>query len=75
MHERLPAPARLLLHLLLPLSWASMAGCAQSHRSSCPCPAGPSPCRCEIVRSVAGDLAEEVKLIDDFTHPKTVRWR
>lgn len=24
------------------------------------------------MRSVAGDLAEEVKLIDDFTHPKTV---
>ncbi|KAI7835962.1 hypothetical protein COHA_010161 [Chlorella ohadii] len=28
---------------------------------------------CEIVRSVAGDLAEEVKLIDNFTHPKTGR--
>ena len=28
---------------------------------------------CEIVRSVAGDLVEETKLIDDFTHPKTVR--
>ena len=26
---------------------------------------------CEVVRGVAGDLAEEVKLIDDFTHPKT----
>lgn len=26
---------------------------------------------CEIVRGVAGDLVEEVKLIDDFTHPKT----
>lgn len=26
---------------------------------------------CELVRGVAGDLAEEVKLIDDFTHPKT----
>ncbi|CAG9463419.1 unnamed protein product [Pedinophyceae sp. YPF-701] len=26
---------------------------------------------CEIVRSVAGDIAEEVKLIDDFTNPKT----
>ena len=30
---------------------------------------------CEIVRSVAGDLVEETKLIDDFTHPKTVRPR
>jgi len=28
---------------------------------------------CEVVRGVAGDLAEEVKLIDDFTHPKTGR--
>lgn len=28
---------------------------------------------CEVVRGVAGDLVEEVKLIDDFTHPKTVR--
>jgi phenylalanyl-tRNA synthetase alpha chain len=27
----------------------------------------------EIVRSVAGDLVEEVKLIDAFTHPKTGR--
>ncbi len=27
---------------------------------------------CEVVRGVAGDLVEEVKLIDDFTHPKTV---
>lgn len=27
----------------------------------------------EIVRSVAGDLVEEVKLIDDFTHPKSGR--
>jgi hypothetical protein len=27
---------------------------------------------CEVVRGIAGDLAEEVKLIDDFTHPKTV---
>ncbi|KAL4523153.1 hypothetical protein Ndes2526A_g07856 [Nannochloris sp. 'desiccata'] len=26
---------------------------------------------CEVVRGVAGDLVEEVKLIDDFTHPKT----
>lgn len=26
---------------------------------------------CELVRGVAGDLVEEVKLIDDFTHPKT----
>ncbi|KAK9823346.1 hypothetical protein WJX72_002080 [[Myrmecia] bisecta] len=26
---------------------------------------------CELVRSVAGDLAEEVKLIDDFTNKKT----
>ena len=25
---------------------------------------------CEIVRGVAGDIAEEVKLIDEFTHPK-----
>ena len=28
---------------------------------------------CEVVRGVAGDLVEEVKLIDDFTHPKTGR--
>ncbi|KAK9824783.1 hypothetical protein WJX74_008324 [Apatococcus lobatus] len=28
---------------------------------------------CEIVRTVAGDLVEETKLIDDFTHPKTGR--
>ncbi|KAI9101212.1 hypothetical protein DFS34DRAFT_648091 [Phlyctochytrium arcticum] len=27
----------------------------------------------EIVRDVAGDLAEDVKLIDQFTHPKTKR--
>ncbi|RPB05553.1 phenylalanyl-tRNA synthetase [Choiromyces venosus 120613-1] len=27
----------------------------------------------EIVRNVAGDLAEDVKLIDEFTHPKTGR--
>ena len=27
----------------------------------------------EIVRGVAGDLVEEVKLIDDFTHPKSGR--
>lgn len=27
---------------------------------------------CEVVRGIAGDLAEEVKLIDNFTHPKTV---
>lgn len=27
---------------------------------------------CEVVRAVAGDLVEEVKLIDSFTHPKTV---
>jgi phenylalanyl-tRNA synthetase alpha chain len=26
---------------------------------------------CEVVRGIAGDLVEEVKLIDDFTHPKT----
>lgn len=26
---------------------------------------------CELVRGVAGDLVEEVKLIDDFTHPKS----
>ncbi|CAG8637550.1 4605_t:CDS:2, partial [Acaulospora colombiana] len=26
---------------------------------------------CEVVRDVAGDLAELVELIDDFTHPKT----
>ena len=25
------------------------------------------------VRGIAGDLVEEVKLIDNFTHPKTVR--
>jgi hypothetical protein len=24
------------------------------------------------VRTIAGDLVEEVKLIDNFTHPKTV---
>ncbi|KAL4444996.1 hypothetical protein ABPG77_004046 [Micractinium sp. CCAP 211/92] len=28
---------------------------------------------CEVVRGIAGDLVEEVKLIDDFTHPKTGR--
>jgi phenylalanyl-tRNA synthetase alpha chain len=28
---------------------------------------------CEVVRSLAGDLVEEVKLIDAFTHPKTQR--
>lgn len=28
---------------------------------------------CEVVRGIAGDLAEEVKLIDNFTHPKTGR--
>ncbi|GMH34143.1 hypothetical protein BSKO_01977 [Bryopsis sp. KO-2023] len=28
---------------------------------------------CELVRDVAGDLCEEVKLIDEFTHPKTER--
>jgi len=28
---------------------------------------------CEITRNVAGDLVEEVKLIDEFTHPKTGR--
>jgi phenylalanyl-tRNA synthetase alpha chain len=28
---------------------------------------------CEVVRGVAGDLVEEVKLIDSFTHPKTGR--
>lgn len=28
---------------------------------------------CEIVRSVAGDLAESVALLDAFTHPKTGR--
>jgi phenylalanyl-tRNA synthetase alpha chain len=27
---------------------------------------------CEIARNVAGDLVEEIKLIDQFTHPKTV---
>ena len=27
------------------------------------------------MRGIAGDLAEEVKLIDTFTHPKTVRAR
>ncbi|KAG0236483.1 hypothetical protein BGW42_003389 [Actinomortierella wolfii] len=26
---------------------------------------------CEIVRDVAGDIAEDVRLIDEFTHPKT----
>ncbi|KAG0229144.1 hypothetical protein BGX31_006314 [Mortierella sp. GBA43] len=26
---------------------------------------------CEVVRDVAGDIVEDVKLIDDFTHPKT----
>ncbi|KAF9907990.1 hypothetical protein EC991_010338 [Linnemannia zychae] len=26
---------------------------------------------CEIVRDVAGDIAEDVQLIDEFTHPKT----
>lgn len=28
---------------------------------------------CEVVRGVAGDLVEDVKLIDEFTHPKTKR--
>lgn len=28
---------------------------------------------CEIVRDIAGDLVEDVKMIDDFTHPKTGR--
>lgn len=28
---------------------------------------------CEVVRSQGGDLVEEVKKIDDFTHPKTGR--
>ncbi|KAF9904089.1 hypothetical protein BX616_001405 [Lobosporangium transversale] len=28
---------------------------------------------CEIVRDVAGDLAEDVQLIDQFVHPKTQR--
>ena len=28
---------------------------------------------CEVVRGVAGDLAESVTLIDEFTHPKTGR--
>lgn len=27
----------------------------------------------EIVRSVAGDVVEDVKLVDEFTHPKTGR--
>ncbi len=27
----------------------------------------------QIVRNVAGDLVEEVRLIDSFTHPKTQR--
>jgi hypothetical protein len=27
---------------------------------------------CEVVRGIAGDLAEEVKLIDEFKNPKTV---
>lgn len=27
----------------------------------------------EIVRGVAGDLVEDVRLIDEFTHPKTGR--
>lgn len=28
---------------------------------------------CELVRGIGGDLVEEVKLIDNFTHPKTQR--
>lgn len=28
---------------------------------------------CDLVRDVAGDVVEDVKLIDDFTHPKTNR--
>lgn len=28
---------------------------------------------CELVRSIGGDLVEEVKLIDEFTNPKTER--
>ena len=27
----------------------------------------------EVVRDIAGDLAEEAKLVDDFVHPKTAR--
>ena len=27
----------------------------------------------EVVRDVAGDVVEDVKLIDEFTHPKTGR--
>ena len=27
----------------------------------------------EVIRDVAGDLVEEVKLVDDFVHPKTTR--
>ncbi|KAL1901376.1 phenylalanyl-tRNA synthetase alpha subunit, mitochondrial [Sporothrix stenoceras] len=27
----------------------------------------------EVIRNIAGDVAEDVKLIDDFTHPKTKR--
>lgn len=28
---------------------------------------------CELVRVAAGDIVEEVKLIDEFTHPKTAK--
>lgn len=28
---------------------------------------------CELVREIAGDIVENVKLIDQFTHPKTQR--
>lgn len=28
---------------------------------------------CEVVRGVAGDLAESVTLVDQFVHPKTKR--
>ena len=27
----------------------------------------------ELIRGIAGDLCEEVKLVDSFTHPKTER--
>ena len=28
---------------------------------------------CELIRGITGDLCEEVKLVDNFTHPKTER--
>lgn len=45
----------------------------RSARRSSPNPTHPHICTAPTqVRGIAGDLVEEVKLIDNFTHPKTV---